>query len=290
MTTATRIQGPLSRRSKQDRLGCFIWVASLSLFCLATAIAVTLLAQAFSHVDQIDSDSRNSAASDSQATREQIIAEHPSKEILKLTLTNVGVIQITLRPEFSEESIEYIHKILDEGCLRCNFYRAEKRGILQGMIVNKKVPLPTNRGRCPPGFENITNDCPEWDKNCACHGPVMERGNVAWAAGDTGPDFFINDYEERALWWGTQHTGKFEAYMNYDLLHKPPVKTCQLCLSSRNTLGTSWKVWGLIEDNESFKVLDKVWSLPAKEEDGSTYLETVIQFQMEIMTEYLSSI
>lgn len=229
-------------------MGYLIWVASLALLCLATAIAVALLAQVFDN-------GSNAEASDSRATRQQIISEHPSKEILKLTLTNVGILQIALRPEFSEESIEYIHKILEKGCLRCNFYRAEKPGILQGMIVNKKVHLPTNRGHCPPGFENITNDCPEWDKNCACHGPVMERGYVAWAAGDTGPDFFINDYEEKALWWGTQHT-----------------------------------VWGLIEDDESFKVLDKVWTLPAKEEDGSTYLETVIQFDMEIMTEYSSSI
>lgn len=122
--------------------------------------------------------------------------------------TEIGDIRIVLRPDLSKESIDYIHAILQQGCRRCNLYRAEKPGILQGMITNKEVPLPTVRGSCPPGSENVRNECPEWDKQCACHGPVMAKGMVAWAAGETGPDFFIDAYKAPANWWGTQHTGR----------------------------------------------------------------------------------
>ena len=44
------------------------------------------------------------------------------------------------------------------------------------------------KGKCPSGFEDVANDCPEWDKSCGCHGPVMQKGYVGWAAGATGPD------------------------------------------------------------------------------------------------------
>jgi hypothetical protein len=35
----------------------------------------------------------------------------------------------------------------------------------------------------------------------------MTKGMVAWAAGESGPDFFMNNYKAKADWWGTQHTG-----------------------------------------------------------------------------------
>lgn len=122
--------------------------------------------------------------------------------------TAEGNIKITLLPDLSKESIDYIRAMVaDAGnCSPCNLYRAEKPGILQGVLTNKEIPVPTVKGTCPQGSEGVPNDCPDWDKTCGCHGPVMTKGMVAWAAGATGPDFFISHYEKPALFWGTQHT------------------------------------------------------------------------------------
>ena len=190
---------------------------------MAVTVAATLLAQVFSSEQQanaVKNANRAAAAGAVSDSRQQMLRaaalqqkmilgeEKETKEILKLTLTDLGVVKITLRPDFSKESVNYIHRIVKEGCTRCNFYRAEQPGILQGMIKNKDVPIPTAKGRCPAGYENVKNECPKWDQQCACHGPVMERGHVAWAAGATGPDFFIDNYKQKATWWGTQHTSK----------------------------------------------------------------------------------
>lgn len=75
----------------------------------------------------------------------------------------------------------------------------------------------------------------------------MTKGMVGWAAGATGPDFFIDNYKAKADWWGTQHT-----------------------------------LWGQIQDDASFAVIDKVWTLPAKNEGGLTMLEQPLHFDMAI--------
>lgn len=248
-------------------------ITFMVVFCMAVTVAATLLAQVLSSLDneqlQVNAVKNSNGAafagtvSDSRqqvpraaALQEKMIQrgeEKETKEILKLTLTDVGLVKITLRPDFSKESVDYIHQIAKEGCTRCTFYRAEKPGILQGMMKNKDVPIPSVKGSCPAGYENVKNECPKWDQHCSCHGPIMERGHVAWAAGATGPDFFIDNYKQKATWWGTQHTN-----------------------------------WGKIEDQESFNVLDKVWTLPAKKSGGLTYLDKPIRFEMEIITETLS--
>jgi hypothetical protein len=133
--------------------------------------------------------------------------KHNRKNIL-LLMTTEGDIKIVLRPDLSTESTDYIYAMLSDSdhCSPCNLYRAEKPGILQGVLSNKNIPVPTVKGSCPVGSEDVPNDCPKWDKSCGCHGPVMTRGYVGWAAGETGPDFFISNYEKPATWWGTQHT------------------------------------------------------------------------------------
>jgi hypothetical protein len=135
------------------------------------------------------------------------IAASAGTEMLALK-TAEGDIKITLLPDLSKESVDYIRAMVaDAGnCSPCNLYRAEKPGILQGVLSNKEIPIPTVKGTCPQGSEGVPNDCPDWDKTCGCHGPVMTKGMVAWAAGATGPDFFISHYEKPALFWGTQHT------------------------------------------------------------------------------------
>lgn len=169
------------------------------------------------------------------------------EEVLLLHFENedLGSLHITLRPDLHSESRDYVRQIMDKGCKRCSFYRAEKPGILQGIIKHPDVDVPKNKGTCPAGNEDVHNDCPDWDKQCACHGPVMHRGMVAWAAGATGPDFFIDAYPRPAKWWGTQHT-----------------------------------VWGEL-DEESLKIVDKIWDLPVKHE-GLTYLVDPLKFTMEL--------
>ena len=119
--------------------------------------------------------------------------------------TEMGDIIIKLHPDMSPESAAYVHDIAKNGCDRCAFYRAEKPGIFQGMITSS-LPSPVVKGACPEDEQGAAQVCPEHDPHCACHGPVMTKGMVAWAGGGTGPDFFINMYEHPASHWGNQHT------------------------------------------------------------------------------------
>lgn len=143
-----------------------------------------------------------------------IIEEKPGGDLAsavsfhdKLILsTSMGDIVIALQPELSPESVAYIHDVVQNGCDRCTFYRVEKPGIFQGMIKSKSIE-PTNvKGKCPPEDRSKIQECPEHDKNCACHGPLMTKGMVGWAGGGTGPDFFIDTYHNPATHWGNQHT------------------------------------------------------------------------------------
>eukprot|EP00533_Pseudo-nitzschia_delicatissima_P001721 CAMPEP_0116083562 /NCGR_PEP_ID=MMETSP0327-20121206/3342_1 /TAXON_ID=44447 /ORGANISM="Pseudo-nitzschia delicatissima, Strain B596" /LENGTH=303 /DNA_ID=CAMNT_0003574463 /DNA_START=121 /DNA_END=1032 /DNA_ORIENTATION=- len=179
--------------------------------------------------------------------------ESKGKPKFLVLVTKHGNIKITLRPDLSQGSVDYIYKLVEsyggngKRCMHCNFYRAEKPGILQGIMANEGV-VPTNsvRGSCPPGATSVKNDCPEWDEHCGCHGPVMTRGSVAWAAGDSGgPDFFIDAYPNPADWWGTQHTN-----------------------------------FGFIEDPASMEIIDGIFELPANDENGMTYLKNNIHFDL----------
>jgi len=174
--------------------------------------------------------------------------QQQSQETLVLH-TKLGDIRIEFRPNYSPESVDYWREVVAQNaCDRCNFYRAEKPGILQGIVKSHKVSLPIKKGDCPPEFAQVPNQCPSHDPSCGCHGPVMTRGAVGWAAGKTGPDFFIDDYLKPAEFWGTQHT-----------------------------------VFGQIVDQASFAVIDEIWTLPAhKQQGGLTMLEEPIPFTMSI--------
>ena len=188
---------------------------------------------------------------DKKASRKQ--EESKGKPKFLVLVTKHGNIKITLRPDLSQGSVDYIYKLVEsyggngKRCMHCNFYRAEKPGIIQGIMANKEVvPVNSVRGSCPPGAASVKNNCPEWDEHCGCHGPVMTRGSVAWAAGDSGgPDFFIDAYPNPADWWGTQHTN-----------------------------------FGFIEDPASMKIIDGIFELPANEENGMTYLKNNIHFDL----------
>eukprot|EP00980_Cylindrotheca_fusiformis_P027827 scaffold22560_cov135-Cylindrotheca_fusiformis.AAC.38 len=169
------------------------------------------------------------------------------KESLVLA-TDLGDIRIILRPDLSSESVKYIHQLVAAGCERCKLYRAEQRGILQGIMANESVPPNKVKGKCPP--EAATEDvgeCPKWDPTCACHGPIMTRGSVGWAAGTPGgPDFFIDNYKSPAKWWGTQHTN-----------------------------------FGFIEDKDSLQVVARIFDLPTRKA-GLTFLKDEIHFQIRL--------
>jgi hypothetical protein len=174
-----------------------------------------------------------------------------AQHILTLS-TATGPIQIVLRPDLSLSSVQYILNITSS-CRPCNLYRAEKPGILQGILQSSNSAVDTStitKGKCPPGDETVANDCPAWDAQCGCHGPVMTRGMVAWAAGATGPDFFINAYSHSpATWWGTQHT-----------------------------------VWGEIRDDHSFQTIERIWTLPTYEGSGLTYLNEPLHIDLSVET------
>jgi hypothetical protein len=115
-------------------------------------------------------------------------------------------------------------------------------------MANKDIPVNAVRGDCPPGLENVANDCPTWDAHCGCHGPVMTKGAVAWAAGQAGgPDFFIDNYAQPAKWWGTQHTN-----------------------------------FGFITDEDSFKVVDAIFNLPINKQGMMTMLQDQIHFDLSL--------
>jgi cyclophilin family peptidyl-prolyl cis-trans isomerase len=170
------------------------------------------------------------------------------EEPILVLKTNLGNIQIQLRQDLSRESADYIRQIISSGqCPRCNFYRAEEHGILQGIIkdpnlkAEEAVQIP--KGACPTDLKDS-----KYKNNC--HGPVMTHGMVGWAGGKTGPDFFIDWYKQPAKFWGAQHT-----------------------------------VWGhvLLEDEESVRAIEQIWTLPVNKK-GLTYLVDPIKFTMELVS------
>lgn len=126
--------------------------------------------------------------------------------------THLGDIHIQFTPELSgPSSISYITKLVTsisskqnsgsaaavssqtingrkvtEGykCHRCQFYRAEKQLLLQGVIAEPSIPKgDVTLGPCPIDNYVPKNKCPDHDPNCGCHGPVMTKGMVGWAGG-----------------------------------------------------------------------------------------------------------
>ena len=163
-----------------------------------------------------------------------------------------GNIRINLRPDLSAESVDYVRRVIStKSCSpdSCRLYRAEKPGILQGILksgANIQPPIAPNQvfGACPEEYRAVEQDCPPHDPNCGCHGPVMVKGMVGWAAGTAGgPDFFINTYEKPAKHWGNQHT-----------------------------------TWGFVDDPGSLDTIQRYWELPVKMVGGMHMLVDEVPF------------
>lgn len=193
------------------------------------------------------SDMQTARTSEDQKEETNAEEDNNTKQVLVLA-TTVGDIRISLRPDLSKGSVDYLNKLTEAGCQRCKLYRAEPRGILQGIMAKKGIATNTEKGSCPPDVKDAAvGDCPDWDKNCGCHGPIMTRGSVGWAAGQAGgPDFFIDNYKQPAKFWGTQHTN-----------------------------------FGQIEDDASFAVVEHIFDLPTKKQ-GLTFLVDEIHFQLRL--------
>jgi cyclophilin family peptidyl-prolyl cis-trans isomerase len=161
--------------------------------------------------------------------------------------TPLGPIHIQMRPDLSPESVAYVEQLVNsQTCDQCRLYRAERQGILQGIMENKAIPPNTVKGRCPKGAETIKNECFESNPQCACHGPLMSTGAVGWAAGTAGgPDFFIDAYPKTAKWWGTQHTN-----------------------------------FGFIHDEASMNLVHEILQLPVKNRGGMNMLNQTIPFEL----------
>lgn len=189
-TLTTSISGQSkNRRGRNIRLASIV---TLIVFLLVV-VGVIIFLQAYNSLQQ-QYDHR--LADMLRLTEEQVAADEAAQRDVLVISTQLGDIRVVLRPDLSAGSVDYIRTLVQSNkCDRCSFYRADGRGILQGIMKNKEIATNTELGPCPPGYESVKNDCPAWDKNCSCHGPIMERGAVAWAAGQAGgPDFFIDNY------------------------------------------------------------------------------------------------
>jgi cyclophilin family peptidyl-prolyl cis-trans isomerase len=168
-----------------------------------------------------------------------------ANQTLVLT-TKYGNIRMTMRPDLSRESVDYIQELAQSPCQNCNLYRAEQNFLLQGIMKNSNGSVKITKGACPPGYDAKTDDCPPEQFDCGCHGPTMARGLVGWAAGDTGPDFFITTNKEPVTAWGQTHT-----------------------------------VFGQVQDEASFAVIDEIYSLPTTKK-GVTMLIDKIEFTLSM--------
>jgi len=101
--------------------------------------------------------------------------------------TSFGDIRLRLRPEWSPDSVAYVRSVAaaPELCTSaCEFYRVEPGFLLQGSL----------RARIAPN--SVTKEGPRH----------MVRGDVGWAGGSAGPDFFIYLGTQPATHWGLTHT------------------------------------------------------------------------------------
>lgn len=143
---------------------------------------------------------------------------------LLIRTNKIGDIRINFRPDLAgPTSIQYIIDVVQAAasnneneanngpgvrCDRCNFYRAETKLLLQGVLAQHSIQSSSavSLGPCPINNYQPKLECPPHDPNCGCHGPIMTKGMVGWAGGGKGPDFFINVFDKPVDWWDHQHT------------------------------------------------------------------------------------
>lgn len=141
----------------------------------------------------------------------------PQEEIIKLLVhfdeTSESTINIRLIPIVSGPTSRDFVTTMATYHGGGRFYRAENQFLLQGSIEphpNYNDRNAVEKGPCPPGVnleaEFPDRPCFEHDPNCGCHGPIMKKGDVGWAGGGVGPDFFIVDSPRPVIHWAHDHT------------------------------------------------------------------------------------
>ena len=100
--------------------------------------------------------------------------------------TSFGKIRLRLQPDWSASSVSFVRLLAAQPLCTpaCEFYRVEPGFLLQGSL---RALIPAN---------NVTTPGPRY----------MRKGDVGWAGGGPGPDFFIYLGEQPATHWGFDHT------------------------------------------------------------------------------------
>lgn len=130
-------------------------------------------------------------------------------------VTPRGRIRVNLKPEWHLGSVKYLQRLATEkGCEgSCHLYRVETGFLVQGTLSSFAVAANKKILRGPK---------------------IMERGEVGWAGGSAGPDFFVYLGKNPADWLGHDHT-----------------------------------VWGVLADEESVTLADEIVGLPSHTPGGA---------------------
>ena len=203
--------------------------------------------------------------------RSTIAASTGAPRGIELDFGEHGSIRLFLRPEWCNLSATYAERVADAGGRRSTLYRLEPGFLVQGRLFGAGVPTLRKTPKAPK---------------------LMERGEVGWAGGGAGPDFFIYLGTGPATWLGNPHDGSIWADVadeaslavanTISLLPIPPTKPGQMhILAKALEVGvTRWapvpapprleimKVAGATIDAEAAKCAERCHVLPHTELHG----------------------
>lgn len=156
-----------------------------------------------------------------------------------------GNLTVRLQPHLSATSTAYVMALVGKcpttppdrrAKTQCNIYRVEAGSIIQGVLSADGIAPNTHLGTCPPDARAEypawakAHPCPPYDPQCDCHGPWMVAGDLAWAGGGPGPDFFLSTQRRSDTPWHT--------------------------------------VWGKADDAESLATVGRIFKVPTTNQGG----------------------
>ena len=138
--------------------------------------------------------------------------------------TREGDIRLRLKPDWHLPSVDSVRRLASPempagACAQCELYRVEHGFLVQGTL----------HGVLPPNTETGCRPAPK----CQPGPRVMIRGDVGWAGGGAGPDFFIYLGKRPADWLRKDHT-----------------------------------VWAEVADDESLALAERIVALPSETPGG----------------------